>query len=347
MVAKGKLTMNRRSILKKLLLYPGLISATSFLTSPPTRARDQNILQGKSFHKRISLSQWSFHRAILGSSMEDYATFTKLLHSKPERVLQGHLDSRDILNIANSLGIKKVDLVNVLFFGHAMDKPWLNEFIAKAKSFNTSFQVLMCDQAGNLGASSQLARKQSINAHIVWLETAVYLGCKQLRVNAIGDGSYLSQLRQCADSLSKLGAIAESMGIELLVENHGYASNNGAWLAMLIEETNHDNVKVFADFDNFFMGGWDLSPERRYDRIQGLLDLAPFTAGVSAKSHDFGALGDETTIDFRKCIAIFEENGFDGLYSAEYEGDRISELEGAISTVRLTSSILDSIDASK
>ena len=55
----------------------------------------------------------------------------------------------------------------------------------------------------------------------------------------------------------------------------------------LIELTNHQNFAAFTDLDNFFMGGWGLEPERRYDRVQGILDLAPVTRGVSVKSHDF------------------------------------------------------------
>ena len=43
----------------------------------------------------------------------------------------------------------------------------------------------------------------------------------------------LQQLHQCAESMSLLADLAKQHGIELLVENHGHASNNGAWLAML------------------------------------------------------------------------------------------------------------------
>lgn len=291
----------------------------------------------KAFHSelinRISLSQWSFHRAILGNSKNDHNLFVQQLHTNPDEVLQGQLDPRDIVQLSNQLGIKTVDLVNVLFFGHAMDKPWLNDFMVRANDNNVSFQVLMCDETGALGASSKNARKLSIQAHIIWLETAAYLGCKQLRVNAYGDGAYMQQLNNCAESLSELASIAGKMNIELLVENHGHASNNGAWLAMLMEHTNHKNLGCFTDLDNFFMGGWNLKPERRYDRTQGLLDLAPYTRGVSAKSHSFNPNGRESTLDYPRYFSIFESNGFDGFYSAEYEGSGLSELAGSKATI--------------
>ena len=110
------------------------------------------------------------------------------------------------------------------------------------------------------------------------------------------------------------------MGLEILVENNGHPSSNGAWLAMLMEETHRSNVGVLADFDNFFTGGWGHSLQRRYDTQQGMLDLAPYTRALSAKSYEFDARGFETTVDFEMCLRIALENGFSGFASAEYEG---------------------------
>lgn len=318
--------VNRRSLLKTFALSP-LISPLNL-----TAANLSNQINTKT--KLISLSQWSFHRAILGNSKENYKTFLRILHTNPDKVLQGSLDSRDICKVSRSLGTNYIDLVNVLFFGHAMDKPWLNDFKHRANDQAVQFQLLMCDQAGSLGASSISERKKSVESHLPWFETAAYLNCKQVRVNAYGDGSYLQQLEQCAESLSTLAEIAGSMGLELLVENHGYASNNGAWLAMLMEHTNHKNLGVFTDLDNFFMGGWNISPERRYDRTQGLIDLAPYTRGVSVKSHHFSANGQETTIDYQHCFSLIKNAGFDGFYSAEFEGNKLSELDGSIATIQ-------------
>lgn len=296
-------------------------------------------------NNRISLSQWCFHRAIFGDSRKDYNQFVSDLHSKPDSVLRGDLDPRGIVEVSRELGVDRVDLVNVLFFGHAQNKAWLNDFKKRANDHDVSFQLLMCDQTGNLGASSIEQRKLSIEAHKPWLDAAAHLDCKQLRVNAYGDGTYLQQLEQCAESLEILATLAEGMGIQLLVENHGHASNNGAWLAMLMQQTNHDNLGVFTDLDNFFMGGWGLQPERRYDRVQGLLDLAPYTKGVSVKSHDFDKEGKETTLDYLTLFDIFESNGFSGLYSIEYEGKRLSELEGTKSTIHYCrQSVQDIID---
>lgn len=319
---------NRRQFLKTAAAgYALAVASNSFGT-----AHEQH---------KLSVSQWSFHRGILGNSKDNYSAFLKTLHSdQPERVLQGTLDPRDICSVARELGLTHIDLVNVLFFAYHSNTAYLREFNQRANDNGVAFQVLMCDQTGELGASSAAKRQASIDLHKRWLDTAATLNCKQLRVNAYGDGSYLQQLDNCAEALHILADHAADMNIELLVENHGYASNNGAWLAMLIERANHKNLGVFTDIDNFFMGGWNIEPERRYDRVQGIHDLAPFTRGVSVKAHDFNEQGEETTLAYPPLFAILQKAGFTGFYSVEYEGNRLSEMDGTKATLAYTKASL-------
>jgi sugar phosphate isomerase/epimerase len=129
------------------------------------------------------------------------------------------------------------------------------------------------------------------------------------------------------------------MGIQLVVENHGHPGSNGAWLAMLVEKTAHKNLGVYLDLDNFFMGGWGIEPERRYDRKQGVLDLAEYTVGVSAKTKHFLPDGTEEFIDYDWCVNTLLERGFSGYMSAEYEGHALSNWKGSKATVRLLQSL--------
>lgn len=284
----------------------------------------------------IGLSQWSFHRSILGGSREDYDRYLQELHSdNPDRILRGDMDSISFLNTANGLGVTTVDLVNILFFSRATDLAWLKEYRGRADELGIKFGCLMCDELGNLGASLTSERNASLKKHFMWLQAASELGCSMLRVNAYGDGTYLNQLKQCAQTISALADCAKGYGIKIVIENHGFASNNGAWLAMLIEEVGKENVGVYLDFDNFFMGGWHHDPKRYYDRTQGVIDLAPYTFGVSAKSYNFDESGNELTVDFEKYIGILRNNGFDGVVSAEYEGDALSEFDGVTKTISL------------
>ena len=323
--------MNRRDFLATAAALPAGLA----LARPSRSVRPGLSRPGDDAPFGLSLSQWSFHRSIFGDSRADYDRFLRLLETEPDAVLQGDMDPRDIVVRARELDLDTVDLVNILFFGHAADGPWLAEFRRRAQREGVGFGILMIDEAGHIGASSAAERGRAIEQHRRWMGCAVSLGCTSVRANAYGDGSYLDQLRQCAESLAVLGDLGDELGLDVLVENHGHPSSNGAWLAMLMQATDHPRVGVLADFDNFFMGGWNHDPQRRYDSLQGVIDLAPYARAASAKSFDFGPDGREVGIDFHQMLRVLTDAGFGGIASAEYEGEHLSEVAGTEATVAL------------
>jgi len=67
----------------------------------------------------------------------------------------------------------------------------------------------------------------------------------------------------------------------------------------------------------------------------------PYAKGVSAKSHDFDANGDETNIDYRKMLTIVKDAGYKGYVGIEYEGSKLSEEEG----IKKTKVLLEKVGA--
>jgi len=55
-----------------------------------------------------------------------------------------------------------------------------------------------------------------------------------------------------------------------------------------------------------------------------------FAKAVSAKCHDFDdATGEETSKDYKRLIEIVvDKHKYNGFIGIEYEGDRLSEIEG-------------------
>ena len=73
-----------------------------------------------------------------------------------------------------------------------------------------------------------------------------------------------------------------------------------------------------------------------YDRYFGTDQLMPFARGVSAKSHDFDAQGDEIHTDYRKMLDIVVgKHRWRGYIGIEYEGGKHSEDEGILLTKQL------------
>ena len=74
-----------------------------------------------------------------------------------------------------------------------------------------------------------------------------------------------------------------------------------------------------------------------YNRYQGVADLMPFAKGLSAKSHDFDAQGNEVNTDYRRMLKIVADSEYSGYIGIEYEGENTPEMEG----IRLTKTLIE------
>jgi hypothetical protein len=66
-----------------------------------------------------------------------------------------------------------------------------------------------------------------------------------------------------------------------------------------------DRVGTLPDFGNFNLGDG-----KSYDRYKGVQELMPWAKAVSAKSYDFDARGNETTIDYARMMKIVVDAGY-------------------------------------
>jgi sugar phosphate isomerase/epimerase len=164
-----------------------------------------------------------------------------------------------------------------------------------------------------------------VETHFPGVEAAKRLGCHAIRVNAKSEGDFAEQQKLAADGLSRLAEFAGQMAMNVLVENHGGLSSNGAWLAGVMKFVDRTNCGTLPDFGNF----------HDYDRYRGVEELMPFAKGVSAKSHEFDAAGDEVRTDYRRMLKLVLAAGYRGWIGVEYEGQELSEPEGIRATKQL------------
>ena len=186
--------------------------------------------------------------------------------------------------------------------------------------------LIMIDGEGHLGEADEAKRQQVIDNHKKWVEAAKFLGCHSIRVNAHGKGK--TDKEKAANTTKGLRGLSEfgkAHGINVIVENHGGLSSNGKWLAGVLKNVGLDNCGSLPDFGNF----------HSYDRYLGIKELMPFAKGVSAKSHDFDAEGNETKTDYLKALKLVLDAGYRGYVGVEYEGGKLSEEDGIIATKKL------------
>jgi sugar phosphate isomerase/epimerase len=280
----------------------------------------------------ISLAQWSLHRTFFGNALAaGFGAFGQTLRTEPESVLQGDRHPLEFAAIArNEFDIGAIEYVNTFFYGHAKDSAYLDELRTRADDNGVTSLLIMIDAVGALGAPDDATRAASIENHRPWLAAAKHLGCRAIRVNAASSGAKAEQQKLAADGLSALAAHAAIEGLDVLVENHGGWSSDGAWLAGVIRMADQPNLGTLPDFGNF-----RVSSDNIYDRYLGVTELMPFAKAVSAKSYDFDEQGNDTKTDFLKMMKIVVDAGYDGYVGIEYGGDRLSKHDGIKATKEL------------
>lgn len=271
----------------------------------------------------ISLAEWSLHKTLRA----------------------GELDNLDFAATAKKeFDIDIIEYVNQFFKDKAEDTAYLNDLLQRSKDNGVRNHLIMIDGEGGLGDVDAAARNKAVENHFKWVHAAKHLECATIRVNAYGVGLAEDVAAAAIDGLGKLGEFAAKSGINVIVENHGGYSSDGSWLSGVMKQVGLKNVGTLPDFGNFCV---ERKPDdhkvclNEYDRYKGTQELLPFAKGVSAKANDFDSNGNVVETDYNKMLKIVKESGFKGIIGIEYEGDKLSEIEG----IKATKKILERVGA--
>jgi L-ribulose-5-phosphate 3-epimerase len=267
---------------------------------------------------KISLAEWSLHRQ-LAAGQSDHLDFPRAAR--------------------HDYGIEAVEYVSTFF--KSAEAGYVGELKQRAAEAGVRSLLIMVDGEGALGDKDEGARRLAVENHYKWVDAARLLGGHSIRVNAYSSGSYDEQLGLVADGLRRLTEFAAERQLNVLVENHGGLSSNGAWVTALMKHVDHPRCGTLPDFGNFLPPAAD--DDMGYDRYAGVAEMMPYAKAVSAKSHDFDESGNEVEIDYRRMIGIVLRAGYHGHLGIEYEGLRLDEPEGIRATKRLLERVRDEL----
>src|SRR5512145_267471 len=175
---------------------------------PLLSAASSEMLHNAKPRFKISLAEWSLHRALFAKEMTNL--------DFPVRA-------------AREFGIYGVEYVNTFF--KDTSTAYLNELLKITRDNEVTNVLIMVDQEGSLGDADKTAREQAVNNHHKWVEAAAFLGCHSIRVNAAGQSTQEEVANAVVESLSNLSEFAKKSKINVIVENHGGYSSNGKWLS--------------------------------------------------------------------------------------------------------------------
>ncbi len=291
---------NRRNFLKTTVAATAALSVSSQFAS----AADNT----KSLFD-ISIAQWSLHKALFAKKLDnvDFAKTAK-----------------------EEFGIHAIEYVNQFFKDKAKDTAYLDDLKKRGEDLGVKTLLIMIDGEGRLGDPDDAKRKEAVENHYKWVEAAKQLGCHSIRVNAGSTGSYEEQAKLAVEGLRGVSEFGAQHGLNVIVENHGGLSSNGKWLSEVIKAVDLPNCGTLPDFGNFRVNN-----DEMYDRYQGVTELMPYAKAVSAKSHDFDEVGNETKTDYRKMMKIVLDAGYRGYVGVEYEGSKLDEYTGIKATKKL------------
>ena len=269
---------------------------------------------------KISLAEWSLNKEIFGGKMTnlDFPAKAK-----------------------TDFGISAIEYVNQFFKDKATDQAYLADLKKRCDDAGVTSVLIMCDGEGGLGDTDKKKRIQAVDNHKKWADAAKFLGCHAIRVNAYGEGSAEEVSKTATDGLRLLSEYGKTLGINVIVENHGGFSSNGQWLSEVIKNTGMDNCGTLPDFGNFCLKGQPDKCDEWYDRYKGTEEMMPYAKGVSAKTFDFDASGNCIETDYVKMLQIVKNAGYTNYIGIEYEGSSLSAEEG----IRKTKALLEKVGA--
>lgn len=272
---------------------------------------------------KISLAQWSLHRALFDGKIKPEAF--------PELALRDY-------------GINAVEYVNQFYKDRVSDIKFWEKLRRQTDELGVTNVLIMVDDEGLLGDPDKNLRDLAVNNHLKWAEIAQLLGCHSIRVNAFGSGGRDILQSNLTEGLRNLVLLAEKIGVSVLIENHGHHTSDAKFITNIITEINHPGLGTLPDFGNWCLNAdWGSTQDgactENYGPEKGVAEFLPWAKGVSAKSYDFDAEGNETLLPYPQLLKLVKASGYSGYIGIEFEGNRLSESEG----IRATRNLVDRI----
>lgn len=289
---------------RRLLAAGSMTGLAAFL--PSSKAADPKF--------RVSLAQWSLHRAIK-SRLITNLDFPRVAREQ--------------------FGIEGLEFVNQLWEAPTAD--YVFRLRQNMHSTGTKAVLIMCDGEGRMGHHEKAERMRAAANHHKWVDIAAEMGCHSIRTNMYPADQPTTPaqiddfIKYCAESFTSLCDYARPRNINVTIENHGGVSSNPDVVVRLMKAVNLPNFGTLPDFGNF---------PKEIDRYQAVQKLMPYAKAVSFKCMDFGPDGKETTMDLDRMMRIALDAGYRGWVGIEYEGNRLSEYEGIAAAKRFLDRLL-------
>lgn len=228
--------------------------------------------------------------------------------------------------IREQFGVRKVELWQRQFFPEGLADPNFAAVRAAADAAGVSIANLQVEALPSLDAGGAAERTAVLNGIKAWLDKARELGAGSIRVNVTRQAGPVN-LEAVIDTLRRAADYGQSIGVQVLVENHGGYTQSIPDMVALVRSVNHEFCKITIDW------GENTPPDDRYEMMQLAM---PLTHIVSAKGYAFDPVTHQhTEYDVPRLVRNAEAGGFRGVYSIDFWGPTETLPRDTVQALRL------------
>lgn len=213
--------------------------------------------------------------------------------------------------VRDRFGVKKIELWERQFFPQGSTDEHFRAVKAAADAAGVSIINLQVESLPSLDAGGPAEQAAVLAGIKGWLDKARILGAGSIRVNVtrqegpVNLDAVVATLRAAAD-------YGQSIGVRVLIENHGGYTASIPNMISLTRRVNHEFCKITIDWGDFTPPG---------DRYAAMQEAMPLVHIVSAKGYEFNpATYEHTTYDIARLVRNAEAGGFTGDYSIDFFG---------------------------
>jgi sugar phosphate isomerase/epimerase len=218
------------------------------------------------------------------------------------------MDIFDYINWCKEHGFTQLDPWMVHVEAGFENDAYLDQVKEAADDAGLPFGCLAVDGA-HIYEPTTAARAANRHKAYRWIDVAGRLGAAQIRIDAGGRDVALSDiLETVVEGYNDLVPRAKAKGIEVIIENHWGPTKDPDGMNQVLDRV--EGLGLLFDSANW--------PAGTHDRAWRM--YPPYASLTHIKTFSFDKDGNEATFDLPLFINLLREDGYEGCWGIEYEG---------------------------
>ena len=213
--------------------------------------------------------------------------------------------------IRERFGVRKIELWQRQFFPQGLTDPHFEAVRAAADAAGVQIINLQVEALPSLDAGGATERTAVLDGIKAWLDKARVLGAGSIRVNVTRQQGAVN-LDAVVDTLRRAAEYGQSIGVRVLIENHGGYTSSIPDMIALVQRVNQPYCMITIDWGELGASS---------DRYEAMQSAMPYVHIVSAKGYAFDAdTLEHNAYDVARLVRNAEAGDFRGDYSIDFWG---------------------------